>query len=335
MSTTTTNKHNNNVQQCEQLKSNNDSIFEPDHKRSCFVGGIPIDMDEASLKETLSKKCPELEIDRVDLIMAKKGKKKKKTNKGFGFVTFKTPEDQNKFINQVIYIGPKMIDIRKAKKMNEQRKIQEDDLQKRVFIRGFKNDITDQKLAYFLNKNCIPFRRCYIVRDFNKNKTKGIGIIDFYTEKDASKFVEKKELNIFDSCVQVEHFSLEIKLKKNSEEKNESQRATSSNNVSHDGGNDRSHLRVPNTNFEAQYDVRGPFNFQNSLQKTKDNGKLSRKNINPKNLNNGHHPQEADDDQQRWVFLEPSTEKNLNEAPMNYHLRRTIIKWGYRFFLES
>lgn len=301
-----------------------EEIFQPDLFRSCFIGGIPIDMTDQDVKNVIKKRAPELEIDRFDLVMSKRKKSKRKQhNKGFGFVTFKTHQMQEAFLMKKIYIGKKLIDIRKAKSPQQQRKAEKKTLSKRVFLRGLQDEITDQILTQFLHESCISFERCYVIRDHNEDVTKGIGIIDFLTDLEAQSFVEREEINIFGSLVRAEHYSLDIKLKRVKPLKNESP----GDSTKEDSKTQRPNSKNSNEMLtgKAFYPKQKVTPFAKSNIKRAD---LERFQVPPQQKI----LMDLDNEDSRWIYLNPSHTKRLNEAPMNYRLTRAQTLNTYKIW---
>lgn len=290
-----------------------DSIYEPDPLKSCFVGGIPVSFTSEHFEKILRKKLPDLEIEHVMLV---KSKKNKYMNKGFGFVGLKTHEQQLEFLQRKIQIEKKVLDIRVAKKMKEQRKEEKKTVSKRVFMRGFSEEVTDDTLRHFLITFGQKIIRCYVIRDHSRNVSKGIGIVDFETQAGAEAFLQKKNIRVYGSDVELSHFSLNIKLKRgeiqeediNSEERHGMKGNQSGGDATKDSDD------VGDSSEEESPDRPVPMEGQNLITTT------NRFIFSLEELN-------EDERDVKWVFLIPSRLKKLNEAPMNYQLTRVLMDW--------
>lgn len=317
------------VQKSKAIKAKEVPIYEPDEHKSCFVGGIPIDLSSAELTKIIESEAPDLQIMNVELVMSKK---KKKANKGFGFVTFKTHSQQQKFLEREIVIRGKKLDIRVAKKLKDQRKKEKDFLSKRVFMRGFQDDVTDIMLQQFMIESGWRYRRCYIVRDHNKNKTKGIGIVDFLNDNDAAKFVNIGSFEICGSYVNATHYSLDIKLKRMKDEESELCGANTASQNSFNLPNVKANKELTGLNGKtiSNIDERKSSSSSRNLDvKASRQTDLNKIKIEPRLLNFSFNSAKkigaAKSDEMRWQFLAPSLLKKLNEAPMNYNLVRRAL----------
>ena len=325
-------------------KNNKREIFEPDPQRTCFVGGIPVSFTEQDLKEVLSQKLPELTYQDVFLI---KSKKKKKLNKGFGFVTVADQAQQKKLIEARIFLeNDKKLDIRKAKKMEEQRKNERLQLSKRVFLRGLKENINNDMFKDFLLERQYKFQRCYIVMDDKRHVSKGIGIIDFSTEEEANSFVKQKSIMIEDSFVEISHFSLDIKLNRTENNKNSDSsqiltqkkfkedfephfKSKIENSVGNDSEKEWNQINSRSQNMEQ--DINDLQSYHENFESIQGPG-LERHFT--ENILSGNRPvfsvEEANDQsryQNKWAYLVPTMLKKINETPLNYRLTRIKKLW--------
>ena len=186
-------------------------IYDPNPKKDCFIGGIPISTTEQEFKEFLLEKFPEVKVKKVKL--AKK-KKHKKINKGFGFVCLKNKRNRDKFLTLKINFKGKEIDIRKANTYVEQQNQVEDFFSARVFLSGIPVDISDKDLRVFFEKH-FEIKRCYIVKDQSTWKSKGLAFLDLYTQSDAKRCVKKGQTEGFKingTLINVSAYNIEKKI---------------------------------------------------------------------------------------------------------------------------
>lgn len=212
-------------------------------------------------------------------------KRNKKFNKGFGFVFLKTEKDATRLLNsENLIFKQKKLDIRQAAKFNTERKNRDNFFNKRLYFKGLCIKTTEKELNEFLTRE-FKVVRSYIIKNFETGNSKGVAFADFLNESEARLCLAKKKIELGNKIVKIELFKSKEVLKK--EQLNLSQTKTRAKG---------SRPLRQGQNFEGQA-VRAPrFSFCDS--------ESSNKKV------------------KEWLFA--SQQKKLNEAAMNYRMRKIL-----------
>lgn len=268
-------------------KTRKNMIFDPNPKKDCFVGGLPIEATEQELLKYFKENSKNIKIKKVHLV---KKKKQKKLNKGFGFVCLQTEKDKEKFMKlEMVYKGKKL-DLRKANRYSEQTENVEEFFSTRVFVAGLSLDTSDDDLKELFIKE-FKVMRCYVIKDHHTGESKGLGFIDFASKEEAERCVQKKSFMLKGSLINVEPFKIEKKLKAIEDSKVK-------NNAS---------LKIPiRVQKKVQMDDKqGPPLRKPAFSFCSEENSIEKKNF-------------------KQEYLLASNGKKLNEAFMNYELRKML-----------
>jgi len=147
-----------------------------------FVGGVPIKMDEKTLRDYFSG------YGQVSYFKLAKNKKTKEPL-GFGFLEFSDETVAHHVLQEKHIIHGREIDVKPFKKGNDINKQDEDLKRRKVFVKGLPSSCDKFKLYQtFIKFGEID--KTYILYDHNSGSSRGFGFVEYCKEEDAIRAIE-------------------------------------------------------------------------------------------------------------------------------------------------
>ena len=178
-----------NCQDQSQNETENITQLEPEHFRKVFVGGLSYKTDDESFKAYFSK-FGEL-LDYVVMKDKESGK-----SRGFGFVTYANSSHVDDLMqNRPHNIDGRQVETKRATPKEDSGRQEIQVTVKKLFVGGIRDSINEQDLkTYFGSYGNIT--DCVIMRDKEKNTSRGFGFITFDDYDPVDKVIIEKHHTI-------------------------------------------------------------------------------------------------------------------------------------------
>lgn len=178
--------------------------YQKDHaklynKKKVFVGCIPGDVDESSLKRFFKS---------IGNIMAVEIKyKSKKVNAGYCIIQCSDTATYEKFLNEEIYFEGRRLECRPQMEKAELEKYKREHSKRRIYVYNILAKTKDSELKTLFERNIGPVESAYCIRKEKRSKNGLIfGYVLFEKIEDAKKAVEFGKLNLRGQIIKINEF---------------------------------------------------------------------------------------------------------------------------------
>ena len=168
---------------------------DPNLERTLYLSGLPTNLSQKDIESFIKKCINPSKIHKI-VVIKKKSKKEDQINNGFGFLVMKSKRDAKFALSSKIFIDGIQIQTKMANKYSKEKKNKFNKVVSRAVVTNLPNNLQSQEFQYILIFEGFNIKRAYKSIEETNKGSKPIGLVDFETQAEAQKFLNKKSIVI-------------------------------------------------------------------------------------------------------------------------------------------